>query len=297
MDSSSKCLWSFAILAIAAALSPAAGAATVYGLTTTNGLVVFDSATPGSLTSSVPVTGLVAGDTLVGIDFRPANGQLYGLGSGSRLYSINRVTGVATQVGSSGAFTLNGTSYGFDFNPTVDRIRVVSDVDQNLRLNPDTGGLAATDLALTYAAGDSNAGQNPNVVGSAYTNNFPGSVATTLYGIDSALDILAIQNPPNNGTLNTVGALGVNTIDRVGFDIFTDAGGVNNGFASLTVGANSNLYTINLTTGAATLVGVVDGGVLLNDIAVQPLPIPPALLLGVPGALCAFVGAKRIRRR
>jgi hypothetical protein len=293
----SKSFWSFAILGLAAALSPAAGAATVYGLTTTNSLVVFDSATPGTASAALPVTGLVAGDTLVGLDFRPANGQLYGLGSGSRLYSINRVTGVATQVGSSGAFTLSGTSFGFDFNPTVDRIRVVSDADQNLRLNPDTGGLAATDVALTYAAGDPNVGQNPNVVGSAYTNNFGGSTTTTLYGIDSALDLLAIQNPPNNGTLNTTGALGVNTTDRVGFDIFTDAGGGNNGFASLTVGTTSNLYTINLTTGAATLVGAVDGGVLLNDIAVQPLPIPTALLLGVPGALCAFVGAKRMRRR
>src|SRR5258705_11725879 len=100
----SKSLWSFAILGVAAALTPAAGAATVYGLTTTNSLVVFDSATPGTASAALPGTGLVAGDTLVGLDFRPANGQLYGLGSGSRLYPINRLAGAATQWDHTRAF-------------------------------------------------------------------------------------------------------------------------------------------------------------------------------------------------
>ena len=87
-------------------------------------------------------------------------------------------------------------------------------------LNPVTGALAATDPNLAYAAGDSNAGANPNVVGSAYTNSFSGTLTTTLYNIDSALDILVTQNPPNNGRLNTVGSLGFNTTNQVGFDIF-----------------------------------------------------------------------------
>src|SRR4051812_33031925 len=87
-----------------------AQAATVYGLTSTGSLVQFNSATPGTIARSVPVTGLQPGETLQGIDFRPATGQLYGLGSGSRLYVIDINTGAATQVGSSGAFTVNGTS-------------------------------------------------------------------------------------------------------------------------------------------------------------------------------------------
>jgi hypothetical protein len=82
---------------------------------------------------------------------------------------------------------------------------VVSDADQNLWLNPNDGTLAATDGTLAYAVGDSNAGANPNIVGAAYTNNFAGAISTTLYGIDSNLDILTIQNPPNNGSLNTLG--------------------------------------------------------------------------------------------
>lgn len=238
------------------------------GVTTTNQLVTFDSATPGTINTSVAITGLQAGESIQGIDYRPANGLLYALGSSSRIYQINTTTGTATQVGSAGSFTLSGTAFGFDFNPTVDRVRVVSDTDQNLRLNPNDGTLTATDTALVYASGDPNAAANPNVVGSAYTNNFAGSVLTTLYGIDSSLDILAIQNPPNAGVLNTVGALGFNTSNLVGFDV---SGLTGTAFASLTApgGNASQLFTINLGTGAATLVGTIGGGVPLGGLSAQ----------------------------
>ena len=275
-----------------------AQAATVYGTTSSGNLIQFDSATPGVIAKSVAVTGLQASETLLGIDFRPATGQLFGLGSGSRLYVIDINTGAATQVGSSGAFTVNGTSFGFDFNPTVDRIRVVSNTGQNLRLNPNNGALAATDTPLAYAAGDTNAGANPSVVGSAYTNNVNLSTTTTLYGIDSALDIVVTQNPPNAGTLNTVGPLGVNTNAVVGFDIQSDGVGGNSAFASLSpsAGTASSFYTINLTSGVATLVGSIGSGLSVNDIAVEAVPLPPAVLFGSPGAVCALGGAHRIRR-
>src|SRR6185503_3228958 len=209
---------------------------TLFAVTAANNLVRFSSATPGTIDATVPITGLQAGESVLGIDVRPATLQLYLLGSTSRLYTLDQGTGVATQVG-AGAFTpaLNGTSFGFDFNPTVDRIRVISDADQNLRLNPDTGTVAATDTVLAYAAGDANAGQNPNAVGAAYTNNFAGATTTVLYDIDSGRDVLVTQNPPNNGTLNTVGALGVDTSDVVGFDI-TNPGGT--AYAALRVGGN-----------------------------------------------------------
>jgi len=246
-------------------------AVTFYGVTAANGLVRFSSATPGTLDSTIAITGLQAAETVLGIDVRPATLQLYILGSTGRLYTLDPGTGVATQVG-TGTFALSGTSFGFDFNPVPDRIRVTSDADQNLRLNPDTGTIAATDTTLAYATGDTNAGQNPNVVGSAYTNNFAGATTTTLYDIDSARDILVTQNPPNNGTLNTVGALGVDTSDVVGFDIVNPSGVA---YAALRVGGNSQLYTINLTTGAATLVGNLGGSSAINGItAVNPAPNP-----------------------
>src|SRR6188768_1192247 len=123
---------------VAASLFPShVFAQSAYAVTAAGQLIRFDVNTPGTLNSTTTITGLVAGDAIVGIDYRPATGELFGLGSQSRLYVINTTTGVATQVGADGAFTVNGTSFGFDFNPTVDRIRVVSTTDQNIRLNPN----------------------------------------------------------------------------------------------------------------------------------------------------------------
>ncbi len=250
----------------------------IYAVTTTNLLISFNSSAPGSILSSIAITGLQAGETVVGIDFRPLTRQLYGLGSTSRLYTINLTTGAATAVAAPFTPALNGTAFGFDFNPTVDRIRVTSNADQNIRLNPNNGIVAGVDTALAYAAGDPSFGVNPNVVGSAYTNNFVGATTTTLYDIDSNLDILVTQNPPNNGTLNTVGALGVNTSDLVGFDISRVS---STAFASLTVpaAATSAFFTINLTTGAATLVGTIGGGVTIIGIAVVPTALAGDLLI------------------
>jgi hypothetical protein len=247
----------------------AAAGSTMYAITTTNNLLRFDSGTPGTILSTVAVSGLQVGENLLGIDFRPASGQLYGLGSTSRVYTIDLTNGVATQVGASPfAASLSGTNFGFDFNPTVDRMRVVSDADQNLRLNPNNGVVAGSDTALAYAVGDGNVGANPNMVGAAYNNNIAGATITTLYGIDSNLDILVIQNSPNNGTLNTIGPLGFDTSGSVGFDIATTG----TAFASLSVSGLAGLFTINLTTGAATPVGSIGtGATAIRDIAIAPL--------------------------
>lgn len=243
--------------------------ANIYGLTNSNNLVTFDSNNPGVIISQVPITGLQSGENLLGIDFRPATGGLYGLSSASRVYLINKTTGEARQVGST-AFTpaLSGTAFGFDFNPVPDRIRVTSNTTQNLRLNPNNGAVAATDGTLAFTAGDKNAGVTPNIVGSAYTNNFNGATATTLYDIDSNLDALVIQNPPNDGKLNTVGPLGVDTSDSVGFDISTVDGSA---FAAMTPTGStvSNLYRINLVTGAATLIGPIGTSDTIRDISVE----------------------------
>ena len=276
-------------------LTPLSAAASpIYAITVGTGAVQslfhFDSATPGAIVVGGAIGGLQAGESILGIDFRPATGQLYGIGSSSRLYTIDTATNMATQIGSAGAFTLSGTAFGIDFNPTVDRLRVTSDTGQNLRLNPNNGTLAATDTALAYAAGDINTGATPRIVGAAYTNNLSSALTTTLYDIDSNLDILTTQIPPNNGTLNTVGALGFNTSDLVGFDILT-VGSTNTAFAMLTppTGGMGQFFTINLATGAATLVGTIGGALPVADIAAAPVAVPePAsmLLIGV-GLLAA----------
>jgi len=268
--------------------SPRAEAELLTGLTSTSNLVTFDSATPGTINNSVAITGLQAGETLLGIDRRPANGVVYGLGSTSRLYTINTTTGVATAVSATPfAPALTGTAFGFDFNPVPDRIRVVSTDASNFRLNPNDGTLAGTDTPLAYAAGDSGSGVTPRVVGSAYTNNVNGAAVTTLFGIDSNRDVLVEQGgpngvpSPNGGVLSTIGTgLGFNTSDLVGFDVSGISGLA---FASLTpnTGGPSQLFTINLGTGTATLVGTIGSGLTLTGLAanVGVVPEPASLTL------------------
>ncbi len=240
-----------ALTAAGALAVPAAASAAeaFYGVTQDNRLVTFQSDNVTNVEPSHAITGLPGGENIVGLDVRPLNGQLYALGKTSRLYVINPRTGAARQVGATPFIpALAGASFGFDFNPTVDRIRVTSDAEQNLRLNPDDGTVTAVDTNLAYAPGDPGAGTNPNVAGSGYTNSFAGATSTTLYDIDNARHALVTQNPPNDGTLTTVGALGTNN-NAVAFDI----GEGNVAYAVLNGEQNrQNLFRIDLTNGHAT---------------------------------------------
>ncbi|WP_462222461.1 DUF4394 domain-containing protein [Ferruginibacter sp.] len=219
-----------------------------YSTDMANNLLIFNLTTPATPVTKA-ITGLQAGENILGIDMRPATGQLYALGSTSRLYTINMSSGAATAVGTAPFTTaLAGTSFGFDFNPTVDRIRVVSNTGQNLRLDPNTGLIAAVDGALNPGT--------PAASAAAYTNNFAGATATTLFVIDPSTDKLYTQTPPNNGTLVEVGALGINVETDNGFDI---GGRTNLAYALLTVGTTTKIYSINLSTGAATSVADFPG--------------------------------------
>lgn len=228
--------------------------ANVYGTTSSNQLIRFETGSPNDITIVGTITGLQSGETILGIDFRPRTGQLYALSSGSRIYTINKTTAAATFIGALRT-PLSGTSFGFDFNPTlIDRIRIVSDADQNLSVDPNTAA-TVVDTPLAFAADDVNVGRNPSAVGAAYDNNFYGASASrTLYDIDSNLDILVTQNPDSSGTLRTVGKLGVDTTNVVGFDITSATG---TAYALLTVAGFQALYTIDLTTGDASLVGLL----------------------------------------
>jgi len=248
-------------------------------LTTSNRLVRFSTVDTCAIEPAVTVTGLQPDEVLLGIDMRPATSELYGLGSSSRLYRLDPFTGQATAVGTAPfLIPLAGTAFGLDFNPTVDRIRIVSNTGQNLRAHPDLGTVVDFDAITpgvqpdgslgydpTAADGDPvdvNAGALPLAVAAAYTNpdNDP-ATGTTLYVIDADLNVLAIQTPPNNGVLNTVGALGANTTQLAGFDVAP----TNQAFAALKlVGdsrikgcGNSALVSIDLATGATSVVGVI----------------------------------------
>jgi hypothetical protein len=227
---------------------------TFYATDAKGNLVSFSADNPRKLDSTQQITGLPMGVSLKGIDFRPVTGELYGIGSDSVTYRVSPVTGRAVAEGPASATALNGRFFGFDFNPTVDRIRVTSDANQNLRLVPDTGALAMQDLDLN--PGD------PTVVGSAYTNSSFSATppaATTLYALDALDDAIYVQNPPNNGTLTMPQQVDINVRGDAGFDI---AGQKNVGYVA-TAGdrrPGAELYRVNVLTGNTKKLGQIGRG-------------------------------------
>ncbi len=271
-------------------LASAAQSAAVYALGSNNRtLVRFDTATPGAVTTVGAISG--ATNTLDGIDFRPADGALYGYNAAdSRIYRVDTATGATTLVSTS-TTAVGRTATGIDFNPAADRLRVVTAADNNLRINVATGA-TFVDGTLAYAAGDANFGANPNITEAAYTNNDNNpATGTALFYIDNLLDVLVTTTNPNGGALSTVGALGLNVDEFLGFDIFTDAGGINNAFASLRVAGAQGLYAINLATGAASLIGAI-GMDRLHGLAVATVPEPGTLVLTAAAGL-ALIGLRR----
>jgi hypothetical protein len=212
---------------------------------------------------------LNASDIVAAIDVRPADGLLYALGTSGQVYTLNTSTGVASATGTAYTFT-GATNFAADFNPVADRLRIVTDNQLNRRINI-TSGTELVDTPVAYAGGDANAGQTPNITAAAYTNSVSGSVTTTLYDIDSTLDILVTQNPPNAGSLNTIGALGVDTGANTAFDIQT-VSGTNTAYLVVTPtsGIFSTLYTVDLATGSANLVNVIAGGSAIRAFSVAP---------------------------
>ncbi|MBN9690421.1 MAG: DUF4394 domain-containing protein [Verrucomicrobia bacterium] len=290
----------FSVAAVVAVASPVA-AGSLHGLTADNRLIAFDRRDPSLITKDLTITGLMGGDTLLGIDFRPATGELWGISS-TRLYTIDVHTGAATDRTGGTPFALTGNSIGFDFNPLVDRIRVVGIDDQDLRLNPLTGGLAFVDGSLIYADGS-----DMRAVGSAYANNFAGTLTTTLYNIDAGANgwNLTLQSPPNSGTNTLVAEISglVLPLDpdetKVGFDII---GTQQFGYLSLAEAAGgsagsggSYLYRLDLASGAATLEGMIGSGAPILDLAA---PVPEAQALApVMASLALAIGWQWRRRR
>ena len=241
-------------------LASGANATTIYAVDEVNNLVSFDSAEASTILSSIAISG--ARNSIQSLDFRPLNNMLYGLGSDRVVYTINTATGAATAV--SGALDITGTDFGFDFNPTIDRLRIVSNTNANYVFNPNDGSLT-TATPVFYAAGDVNAGRDPDVTALAYTSSTFGAAATStqLYAFDTALDTLSRQ-ANSAGTLNTVGGFGVDTGLRSSFDIAgSDAFALN----------GTSLYSVNLGTGALSRVGTTDRalfGIAISSAVPEP---------------------------
>jgi hypothetical protein len=247
---------------------------TVIGLTADGRLVRFATNAPDRTQTIGPVAGLSGTDTsLVGIDFRVQDGKLYGVGNGGGVYTIDTTTGVAQFVNAL-TVPLSGTSFGVDFNPAADRLRIISDSGQNLAHNVNAGGVTAANAALTYTAPPATPVTAMGVTGAAYTNNdLPPAgtpTATTLFDIDTTMDQVVIQSPPGNGILVATGRLGFNARLSAGFDIYSRImGGVtvdNWGYAVLVTGEGRRFFfAVNLLTGKTDELGPLNEAVV--DIA------------------------------
>ncbi|MBM3345955.1 MAG: DUF4394 domain-containing protein [Betaproteobacteria bacterium] len=261
---------------------------TIFAITRTNVLIRFNAGRPGQVDSSQAVSGLAAGEKLLGIDFRPANGRLYAAGSSGRLYTLDTGTGAATAL-ATGNFTalVRSEALGFDINPVSDRVHITDGSGSNFRLHPETGSLVdgnpmlagvQPDAGVGYAREDVHFGRPASVVGVAYTNG-PGARETTSFAIDAAQGTLATlgrpegttpaKTPfcPSEGRLFTVGRLGVQSGAQVGFDIHPLR---RNAYATFQGGELSALYAINLLTGEATRIGIIGSGVSVLGIAIAP---------------------------
>lgn len=235
----------------------------IYGLDGGNNLVEFGTRSPDRVRRR-PITGLQEGETLVGLDFRPADGRLLGVGSSSRVYFIDTDLSAATAVAGPFVPELGGEAFGVSFDPVSDRIRVHGSEGQNLRLDP-AGSVAAVDAPLTYAPGDPGAITTPRITGSAHTPAIP----TRLFGIDSNRDALVVLPSADAGVALTVGPLGMNTSDDVGFEI-TDSREGQIAFVVLSEGRVSRLYQITLANGELELVGRIATRTAIRSIAIEP---------------------------
>lgn len=247
----------------------------VLAVTDAGELIRFNAGTPRQISHRVALRGLPPGQTLVGLDFRVSRGVLYAVTSGGLLVTIDTRSGQLKPVGSA-AVALQGQRFGVDFNPVADRVRVVSDSGQNLRLHPDTGALAATDPPLAWVAGDAAAAQPPRVAAAGYTYNQRDAKLTTNYALDLARGTLLTQGSvegvqpavsPNTGLLRSVGALGTGALDDASMDISdTD----NTALAALRQHGRTRLHLLDLATGRATLLGTVGDGRALWGMAIEP---------------------------
>jgi Domain of unknown function (DUF4394) len=237
---------------------------TLVALNEAGTLLVFPADRPGTARAVAP-SGVA--DRLVGVDVRPADGRLYGLTAASELYRLDPRTGVAESVAMLTVPFDGEDRSGVDFNPQADRLRLLSAEGQNLRVHP-TLGAAAVDRPLTWKPGDPNAGRRPRVTAAAYSQNVAGTAETKLFVIDAERDVLALQDPPNDGVLATVGPLGVDFGPRGGFDIRTGANGVDRAWAA----SGNVLYAVDLTSGAAERLGEIGGGEKVSVVGLAVLP-------------------------
>lgn len=236
---------------LAALAVSSAEAATIWALDSAGRLARIDA---DSRKAAAPVAIKGANGAVLSVAVRPADGMLYGLTAAGQIVTIDPMTGQATQKAMLDKKLETGARTTINFNPVVDRIRVVSSNGGNWRIHPDTGAVLV-DGALKYAPDSAYSAAAPMVTTGAYTNHFAGTKETALYTLDTKLGLMNLQAPPNDGVQQPRGPLGVAVPAMAGFDILSDGQGGNTGW----IVAGGALHSIDLKTGKVTTVGSIAG--------------------------------------
>ncbi|MFQ3216420.1 DUF4394 domain-containing protein [Paraperlucidibaca sp.] len=198
------------------------------------------------------VNALDIDEQVLAIDYRNAEGTLYALtrlGSEGRIVTITPTTGVITRVSTLTADSADTTdafsslnanvSYTIDFNPTVDRLRIIGSDDSNYRVDVLTGQ-TFTDGPVSISSA--------TIAGVAYTDNFSAGAGrtTTLFGIDTSTDALYSFSSANAGTLATPSkTLDIGDVTAVnGFDIDPSSNALT---AVLSVAGSPAVYSLDAT--------------------------------------------------
>jgi hypothetical protein len=211
------------------------------GLSGDNMLHMINAETAG-ITGSMPVKGV---DKLLGIDLRPATGQLIGVTSTFDIVEIDPKTGEATVISTMDKELpiAEGAPVIVDFNPKANKLRFMSGTT-NHRVDIESGAVTV-DGSLAFEEKDMHAGEAPAIVAAAYINSYGQPDATAMYDIDSTIVALIQQTSPNDGTLAAIGKLGIDGAQTYAFDIATDAEGNNTAWLA----AGGSLNTVSLESG------------------------------------------------
>lgn len=251
----------FMALAASTAIAAPLSAQTAIGLVGDNTIVTIDLST-AEVSNSVTLEG----PALLGIDYRAATSQIIAVTSEQAVITLDPATGETTELSQMDTMLpLADMPVIVDVNPVPDRLRFMTGTT-NHRVNMDTGEVTV-DGDLHFDEGDANAAADPMIVAVGYTNSFGSPEETAMFDLDAELNALLRQTAPNDGTLATIGDLGVTPNGPLSFDVAGSADGTNTAW----MGTGDALHTVDLETGAVieswTISGL-DG--MIRDLTIMP---------------------------
>lgn len=227
----------------------------IFGLTCANELVLFGSENPDVLQRQVTITGMPAGAVMLGIEFKGF--ELYGVGSDSKMYALDTLTGAATAKSNHFSVPADGLHFGMAYDAVRNLFHLSSaEEDLGLVIDGSTNDVVST-VTLAYAAGDEYEGTNPAVVAEAY-------YGPAIFGIESNANTL-VKVSQATGAVQTVATLPFNVYICSGIDIDTDG----TAYAALATDNGSELYTIDILTGETDYQGWIAGSPV-HSIALRP---------------------------